>query len=436
MRKKAAQPREGGSPDKKPASGRSRGSDPKSFGMSRGQRPADKAGKDASGDKPRSGGKKDRFAGEDEQAKPFAKRSAAGRGPAGTSRHRADNERPRPFGRERDNNPAGNKGKYQSDKKSFDKRPARGRGGAEDRDNREEQQFSREHRGRDNRPPFDRKPRRENADEPRHEGGHRRGAARHEKEWEFERDPRPGKKSAAAGFPMPVNKYIAHCGECSRRDAAELVRQGKVKVNGELVIDPGHKVNEGDQVTMSGKKLKPVKGLVYMLLNKPKGFITTNEDPRGRRTVMDLVSNAEVGRVYPIGRLDRNTTGLLLLTNDGDLAQRLAHPSYNVKKVYQVTLDKSLAPSDFEKIMNGLELEDGKVQVDEMAYLEKKNEVGLEIHSGKNRIVRRIFESLGYVVEKLDRVMYAGLTKKNLPRGKWRFLDDREIVLLKHFKSR
>ncbi len=234
---------------------------------------------------------------------------------------------------------------------------------------------------------------------------------------------------------MPLNKYIAHSGECSRRDAAELVKKGKVKVNGELVMDPGHKVTADDMVTVSGKKLTLQKNLVYVLLNKPKDFITTTDDPEGRRTVMDLISGVEEDRVYPVGRLDRNTTGLLLLTNDGDLAQKLSHPGYMVKKVYQVTLDKPLTKADFNKIMEGLELEDGKVQVDEMAYLEKKNEMGLEIHSGKNRIVRRIFESLGYVVEKLDRVMYAGLTKKNLPRGKWRLLTDREIIHLKHFKT-
>jgi len=234
---------------------------------------------------------------------------------------------------------------------------------------------------------------------------------------------------------MPLNKFIAHSGECSRRDAAELVKQGKVKVNGELVLDPGYRVQHDDKVTMSGKKLTPQKGMAYLLLNKPKGFITTNEDPQGRKTVMQLVGNSGIERLFPVGRLDKETSGLLLITNDGDLTQKLCHPSYNIKKVYQVTLDKPLTKADFEKIIEGVELEDGKAIVDALAYLEKKNELGLEIHSGRNRIVRRIFESLGYVVDKLDRVMYAGLTKKNLPRGKWRFLDPREVVLLKHFKS-
>ena len=233
---------------------------------------------------------------------------------------------------------------------------------------------------------------------------------------------------------MPLNKFIAHSGECSRRDAAELVKQGKVKVNGELVLDPGYRVKSDDKVTLSGKKLIPQKGMVYILLNKPKGFITTNEDPQGRKTVMQLVANSGVERLFPVGRLDRDTSGLLLITNDGELTQKLCHPSYNIKKVYQVTLDKPLTKADFDKILEGVELEDGKAVVDALAWLDKKNELGLEIHSGRNRIVRRIFESLGYVVDKLDRMMYAGLTKKNLPRSKWRYLDEREIVLLKHFK--
>lgn len=234
---------------------------------------------------------------------------------------------------------------------------------------------------------------------------------------------------------MTLNKYIAHSGECSRRDAAEYVKQGKVKVNGELIIEPGYRVEPGDTVSLLGKKLTPQRGLVYVLLNKPKGFITTTEDPEERKTVMDLVANAGEERLFPIGRLDRNTTGVLLLTNDGSLAHKLSHPSYNIKKIYQVTLNKNLTRGDYEKISKGIELEDGPAPVDAIAYLENRNEVGLEIHNGKNRIVRRIFESLGYEVEKLDRVMYAGLTKKNVARGKWRFLTEREIVLLKHFKE-
>lgn len=258
-----------------------------------------------------------------------------------------------------------------------------------------------------------------------------------EEDEEYE-DNRKGSKGSKKGpvIPdiMPLNKFVAYSGECSRRAAAELVKQGKVKVNGELILDPGHKVSRTDQVTLSGKKLFPQKANVYILLNKPKGFITTNDDPQGRKTVMELVGNADVDRLFPVGRLDRNTSGLLLITNDGDLTQKLSHPSFGMKKVYHVTLDKPLTKADFEKVVEGVELEDGKAIVDEVAYLESKDEIGLEIHSGRNRIVRRIFEAMGYEVTKLDRVMYAGLTKKNLPRGKWRYLNEREIVLLKHFK--
>lgn len=234
--------------------------------------------------------------------------------------------------------------------------------------------------------------------------------------------------------PMPLNKYLAHSGLSSRREAAEIIKEGKVLVNGKVMKTPGYRVLENDKVTMSGKELKPQKDLVYILLNKPKDYITTTDDPKNRKTVMALVAGVEK-RVYPVGRLDRQTTGLLLMTNDGDLAQKLSHPKYNIKKIYQVTLDKQLTKAHFEEIIAGLELEDGPIQVDALAYLATKNEIGLEIHSGRNRIVRRIFQHLGYTVTKLDRVMYAGLTKKNIPRGKWRQLSEKEIIRLKHFKS-
>ncbi|HTO17235.1 MAG TPA: pseudouridine synthase [Edaphocola sp.] len=234
---------------------------------------------------------------------------------------------------------------------------------------------------------------------------------------------------------MPLNKYISHCGICSRRDAVVLIKGGKIKVNEQVVTEPGYKVQEGDLVYQEGKLVKIQKNLVYALLNKPKGFITTTDDPKGRRTVMDILGEKVPERVFPVGRLDRHTTGLLLLTNDGDLAQRLSHPKYENRKIYQVTLDKPVTQTDFDKILKGLELEDGLMQVDQLAYLEKKNEIGIEIHSGKNRIVRRIFESLGYVVDKLDRVVYAGLTKKNLKRGQWRFLTKQEVINLKHLKA-
>ncbi|KAA5533481.1 pseudouridine synthase [Taibaiella lutea] len=231
---------------------------------------------------------------------------------------------------------------------------------------------------------------------------------------------------------MPLNKFIAHCDVCSRRDAVTLIKEGKVTVNGELVIEPGHKVTTEDEILLNGQKLKVQKNLIYILMNKPKGFITTTDDPKGRRTVMEMVENVIDERVFPVGRLDRNTTGLLLLTNDGELTQKLSHPKHNIKKVYKATLDKNLSKEDFEKIKKGVILEDGPAPVDQLEYLESKNEIGLEIHSGKNRIVRRIFESLGYVVEKLDRVSYAGLTKKNIMRGKWRLLTKQEVINLKH----
>ncbi len=234
---------------------------------------------------------------------------------------------------------------------------------------------------------------------------------------------------------MPLNKYLSHSGVSSRREAAEIIKEGTVTVNGEVITNPGHKVKASDEVVLNDKKLAIQKGMVYILLNKPKDYITTTEDPQGRKTVMQLVENAEGERLFPVGRLDRNTTGLLLITNDGILTQKLSHPSYKIKKIYQVVLDKDLTKADFEKILAGVTLEDGVAPVDALAYLEKKNELGIEIHSGRNRVVRRIFESLGYVVEKLDRVMYAGLTKKNLPRGKWRYLSEKEVILLKHFKS-
>ena len=278
--------------------------------------------------------------------------------------------------------------------------------------------------------PFDRKSQRPDEERPDKFSVKKRHHHHHDDD-EDEEDEDDNKGPEA----MPLNKYLAHSGVCSRRDAAILVKEGKVKLNDEVVTDPGRKVEPEDVVTYNDKKLTLQKGMVYILLNKPKDYITTNEDPQGRKTVMDLLMGADAERLFPVGRLDRNTSGLLLITNDGDLTQKLAHPSYKVKKIYQVTLDKPLTKADFEKIVNGLELEDGVANVDALAYLDSKNELGIEIHIGKNRIVRRIFESLGYVVEKLDRVMYGSLTKKNLPRGKWRYLNEREIVLLKHFKS-
>ena len=234
---------------------------------------------------------------------------------------------------------------------------------------------------------------------------------------------------------MPLNKFVAHAGICSRRDAADLVKTGKILVNGKSVSEPGFKVSPKDQISYQGKILTAQRNLVYILLNKPKDFITTTEDPQGRKTVLDLVKSATTERVYPIGRLDRNTTGLL--TNDGELAQKLSHPSYEIRKIYEVTLDKQLTKKDFDTIMNGVTLEDGSISPDALAYPDPKNKhiIGIEIHSGKNRIVRRIFEHLGYEVKGLDRVMYANLTKKNVERSKWRFLSEKEVRLLKYLNA-
>jgi 23S rRNA pseudouridine2605 synthase len=233
---------------------------------------------------------------------------------------------------------------------------------------------------------------------------------------------------------MPLNKFVAHCGVCSRRDAVTIIKEGKVKVNGEVVKEPAHKVTERDDVQFNGKKLFVSKNLVYILLNKPKDYITTTDDPQGRKTVLQLTKMATTERIYPVGRLDRNTSGVLLLTNDGELTQKLSHPSYNITKVYEAKLDKSLTKADFDKILNGLKLEDGEIKADSLAYADAKDKsvIGIEIHSGRNRIVRRIFEHLGYDVKGLDRVMYATLTKKNVERGKWRFLSEKEIRLLKY----
>jgi 23S rRNA pseudouridine2605 synthase len=242
-------------------------------------------------------------------------------------------------------------------------------------------------------------------------------------------------KRVETGNSMPLNKYIAHCGVCARREAALLVKEGKVKVNDQVITEPGHKITDKDTVKVNDRKITISKNLVYILLNKPKDYITTTDDPQGRKTVLDLIKQATTERVFPIGRLDRNTSGIMLLTNDGDLAQTLSHPKHEVKKIYHVTLDKPLAKQDFDKIVAGLELMDGIAAVDALAFTDTKDktQVGIEIHSGKNRIVRRIFEHLGYDVRGLDRVMYATLTKKNVSRGRWRYLTESEVRALKHF---
>lgn len=237
------------------------------------------------------------------------------------------------------------------------------------------------------------------------------------------------------GEDIRLNKYVAHCGICSRRKASEFIFEGLVKVNGEVIKEPGHRISPTDEVRYKEEVIKPESRKVYILLNKPKDAVTTANDEKGRRTVFDLIGSDVKERIFSVGRLDRATTGLLLLTNDGDLSKKLAHPKHKVKKVYHVILDQPVSDQHLEVIEKGLELEDGIAIVDGVSHVKgkEKNEVGIELHIGKNRIVRRIFEHFGYKVLKLDRMYFGGLTKKDLPRGRYRFLSEQEIIMLKHF---
>lgn len=232
--------------------------------------------------------------------------------------------------------------------------------------------------------------------------------------------------------PIRLNKYLANAGICSRRDADKYIEAGVITVNGEVITELGHKIMRTDEVKFHGENVK-IEKKQYVLLNKPKGFVTTVDDPQERKTVMDLVKNACPERIYPVGRLDRNTTGVLLFTNDGELASKLTHPRFLKKKIYHVTVDKNVTAADLRQIAEGITLEDGDIRADAIEYASEtdKKEIGIEIHSGKNRIVRRIFESLGYRVLKLDRVYFAGLTKKNVKRGDWRYLTEQEVNMLR-----
>jgi 23S rRNA pseudouridine2605 synthase len=235
-----------------------------------------------------------------------------------------------------------------------------------------------------------------------------------------------------ANEPLRLNKYLANAGICSRREADEYIKAGVVTVNGQVISELGTKILPTDKVVFHDQTVQSEKK-VYILLNKPKDFVTTVDDPKERKTVLDLVRNACNERIYPVGRLDRSTTGVLLLTNDGDLASKLTHPKYNKKKIYHAYLDKALTKADMEQIVSGIELEDGEIHADEVHFVdeEDRKQVGIEIHSGRNRIVRRIFDHLGYRVKRLDRVFFAGLTKKGLPRGTWRYLTQQEVNMLK-----
>ncbi|MCK0130190.1 rRNA pseudouridine synthase [Flavobacteriaceae bacterium F08102] len=250
----------------------------------------------------------------------------------------------------------------------------------------------------------------------------------------YRKDIRKDAKSQRLSEPTEIrlNKYIANSGICSRREADTYIAAGSATVNGKVVTEMGYKVKPDDEVRFDSQLISP-EAKRYVLLNKPKNFITTMDDEKGRNTVMELVANATKERIYPVGRLDRNTTGLLLFTNDGEMAKKLTHPKHNIKKLYHATLDKKLAMSDLKKIEANFELEGRMVFVDAISYIENrpKTEVGIEIHSGRNRIVRKIFEHFGYKVIKLDRVLFSGLTKKNLSRGQWRHLTQQEVNTLK-----
>lgn len=249
------------------------------------------------------------------------------------------------------------------------------------------------------------------------------------KNFKVKSEPVPVKKDSDT---VRLNKYISNSGICSRREADTYIKAGSVRVNGEVVTEMGYQVKPGDVVKFDDSTISP-ETKRYILLNKPKNFITTMDDEKGRKTVMDLIANATQERIYPVGRLDKSTTGLLLFTNDGEMAKKLTHPKHQVKKIYHVTLDQKLAMADMQKIAANFELDGKMVYVDAISYIDDqpKNEIGIEIHSGRNRIVRRIFEHFGYAVTKLDRVYFAGLTKKSLPRGMWRPLTQQEINNLK-----
>ena len=366
----------------------------------------------------------------DERLEQFAREKARREGDEERHERRPFGER-KSFGR-RDDERGEKRSFGRDDRKPFgrrfenDEKPAR-RGFS--RRNDDDERGERKSFSRGERKLFgDKKPygKRFDRDEERPRGG-RRGYRR-EKDPEFDRPRATGE--------IRLNKYLADSGICSRREADDLILAGAVTVNGQVVTELGTKVKTTDKVVYGGQTLNREK-LRYVLLNKPKGVITTSDDPYERHTVMDLVEGACQERIYPVGRLDRNTIGLLLLTNDGELAKTLTHPSHEVKKLYHVTLNKPLTAADFEQIEKGLMLEDGPIQVDKIDYVTDDptmREVGVEIHSGRNHIVRRIFESLGYEVIKLDRVMLAGLTKQNLPRGHWRFLTPAEISMLKRIE--
>jgi 23S rRNA pseudouridine2605 synthase len=407
-------------------------------------------GKDE-GDRPAREERRERPAGEGRREGPFRRERSEGG---------ARKERPeRPYSRERrteDSERPVRRGKF-GDELDSDERKGRSEGEgreAGDRGSRVRRERPAGERRSERPSPRTDRPARRDSGEGRKEGYRRgstdreEGAPKRVKRGEFEEgrsfrrdEERPAKKKPAGEAPkrkqadgdglIRLNKYLSNAGVASRREADKLIESGAVSVNGEVITQLGYKIKPGDTVNYGGQSVKGERK-VYLLLNKPKDYITTVDDERDRKTVMELIQGACRERVYPVGRLDRNTTGLLLFTNDGELTTKLTHPKFGVKKIYNVTLNKGLKPDDFKKIVEGVELEDGVIKADDLAFVgEGKKEIGIEIHSGRNRVVRRLFEYLGYDVIKLDRVAFAGLTKKELPRGKYRFLTAKEISFLK-----
>ncbi|MDR0566211.1 MAG: pseudouridine synthase [Prevotellaceae bacterium] len=418
------------------------------------EKPRRRAAGKSAGERPKKSSEFEEFYRE----KPRSERRASGRGRAGEGsaydRKPYRDEEPRserrPFGRGRaGEGGAYNRKPYRDEEPRSERRPfGRGRAGEGSAYDRRPYRDE-EPRGYRTKKLYDEraeKPRRERPFEDRQRYGSDRSEKPYPRKPYADRDsyesrsarPRAERKPVREiqvkepNMPVRLNKFIANSGVCSRREADEYIQNGEITVNGEVVTTLGAKVLPTDDIRWNGDKLSGERK-VYIVLNKPKGYVTTVEDPHADKTVMDLIADACSERVYPVGRLDKNTTGVLLFTNDGELTKTLTHPSYNKRKVYQVTLNKTLKKPDMEQLVEGVELEDGLAVADEVGYtnMEDKTEVGLEIHSGRNRVVRRMFEALGYEVKKLDRVYFAGLTKKSLERGKWRMLSPKEVSILK-----
>jgi 23S rRNA pseudouridine2605 synthase len=436
-----------------------------SFGDEKRSRPFSKRSEDSSGGfrddkkstRPFSKGS-DRDSGDEKRSRPFSKRSSGDFGdekkPSRPFTRRSsdstgDEKRSRPFSKRSsgdfgdDKKPSRPFTRKSSDSTGDEKRPrTRSSDNVDDKKTNTSRDYSDKRPSKRPFKKFDtessdtRPPRRDQEDRSpgkapykAGDGFKKRGAGRGKREESFSEEvPLQDQK-------IRLNRFIANSGVCSRREADQLILMGIITVNGKAITELGYKVNPGDEVRHEGKLLHAEKP-VYVLMNKPKGFLTTTNDPQERNTVMQIIGNAVKERIYPVGRLDRNTTGLLLLTNDGDLADKLMHPSYNAKKIYKVELDRPLTKADFQKIVDGVHLEEGRAIVDDLAIVSDDGKtIGVEIHIGWNRVVRRIFEALEYTVIKLDRSVYAGLDKKDLPRGHWRFLSREEVVRLKHYKT-